>query len=59
MSPEKKAAIANFIEMYDIKSVSDIQEALKDLLGGTIQGVHSKFLIMSLHIKCVDKMMFY
>lgn len=37
LSPEKKEAIAKLIEMYDIKNVGDIQEALKDLLGNTIQ----------------------
>jgi len=37
MTPEKKNVIASLVEMYDIKSVSDIQKALKDLLGGTIQ----------------------
>jgi Transposase and inactivated derivatives len=37
MSTEKRQAIGNLIEMYDIKTVGDIQEALKDLLGGTIQ----------------------
>jgi len=39
LTPEKKDVIANLIEMYDIKSMSDIQEALKDLLGDTIQGM--------------------
>lgn len=39
MAPEKKEVIASLIEMYDIKSVADIQNALKDLLGGTIQGM--------------------
>ena len=36
---EKKEIISSLIEMYDIKSMSDIQEALKDLLGGTIQSM--------------------
>ncbi|MCP1226792.1 IS256 family transposase, partial [Sebaldella sp. S0638] len=31
--------IAQMIEMYDIKDTKDIQEALKDLLGGTIQNM--------------------
>ena len=39
LTPEKKNLIANLIEMYDVKTMSDIQEALKDLLGGTIQGM--------------------
>lgn len=33
----KKNIIAGLIQEYDIKTVEDIQEALKDLLGGTIQ----------------------
>lgn len=33
----KKNIIAGLIEEYDIKTANDIQEALKDLLGGTIQ----------------------
>jgi transposase-like protein len=39
LTPEKKAAISNFISMYDIKSTGNIQEALKDLLGDTIQSM--------------------
>ena len=38
LSP-KRALIAQMIEMYDIKDTKDIQEALKDLLGGTIQSM--------------------
>lgn len=34
---EKKALLLNLIETYDIKTTSDLQEALKDLLGGTIE----------------------
>lgn len=37
MAPEKKNLIAELIQMYDIKTAEDIQDALKDLLGGTIQ----------------------
>lgn len=33
----KKKITAGLIEEYDIKTANDIQEALKDLLGGTIQ----------------------
>lgn len=33
----KKNIIAGLIEEYDIKTVTYIQEALKDLFGGTIQ----------------------
>ena len=37
MSEGKRNIIAGLIEEYDIKTAEDIQEALKDLLGGTIQ----------------------
>lgn len=38
-SEGKKNIIAALLEEYDIKSAEDIQEALKDLLGGTIQNM--------------------
>lgn len=34
---EKKELLLNLIEMYDIKTAADLQDALKDMLGGTIQ----------------------
>ena len=37
MSQEKKNVIASLIEIYDIETAKDLQEALKDLMGGTIQ----------------------
>ena len=37
MSERKKNIITGLIEEYNIQSAEDIQEALKDLLGGTIQ----------------------
>lgn len=37
LSEGKKNIIAGLIEEYDIHTANDIQEALKDLLGGTIQ----------------------
>ncbi|WP_418449074.1 hypothetical protein [Bilophila wadsworthia] len=37
MSEGKKNIIAGLIQEYDIKTAEDIQETLKDLLGGTIQ----------------------
>jgi len=37
MNDTKRAIIGQLIEEYDIKNAKDIQEALKDLLGGTIQ----------------------
>ena len=36
---EKRNIIGQLNEMYDIKTAADIQEALKDLLGGTIQSM--------------------
>ena len=39
LSEEKRNIIGQLIEMYDIKTAADIQEALKDLLGGTIQNM--------------------
>lgn len=39
MSEGKKNIIASLLQEYDIKSADDIQEALKDLLGGTIQSM--------------------
>ncbi len=35
----KKEIISRLIEEYDIESAEDIQDALKDLLGGTIKGM--------------------
>lgn len=35
----KKNIIAGLMEEYDIQTADDIQEALKDLLGGTIRGM--------------------
>jgi transposase-like protein len=37
LSPEKKNVIASLIEVYEIKTTADLQTALKDLMGGTIQ----------------------
>lgn len=39
MSEGKKNIIAALLQEYDIESAEDIQEALKDLLGGTIQSM--------------------
>lgn len=39
MSEGKKNIIATLIQEYNIQSAEDIQEALKDLLGGTIQNM--------------------
>ena len=37
LNENKKNIIASLIEEYDIQIAADVQEALKDLLGGTIQ----------------------
>jgi transposase-like protein len=39
MSDEKKHIIASLIQEYDIQTAEDIQDALKDLLGGTLEGL--------------------
>lgn len=39
LTEEKKNLIADLINMYDIETAEDIQEALKDLLGGTIKSM--------------------
>jgi len=39
MSEGKRNIIAGLLQEYDIKSAEDIQDALKDLLGGTIQSM--------------------
>ena len=39
LSEEKRNIIGLLIEMYDIKTAADVQEALKDLLGRTIQSM--------------------
>ena len=39
MSDGKKEIIKRLIDEYDIKSAADIQDALRDLLGETIQGI--------------------
>ena len=38
MTEGKRKIIQGLLEEYDIQSASDIQEVLKDLLGGTIKG---------------------
>lgn len=39
LSEEKRNIIGQLVEMYEIKTAADMQEALKDLLGGTIQSM--------------------
>ena len=38
MTVGKRNSIHQLLEEYDIQSAEDIQDALKDLLGGTIKG---------------------
>ena len=37
MTDEKRNIIAALLEAYDVKTADDVQDALKDLLGGTIE----------------------
>ena len=39
VSEKKRNIIGQLIEMYDIKTAANIQEALKDPLGGTIRSM--------------------
>ena len=39
LNENKKNIIQSLIEEYDIETAEDIQEALKDLLGGTIKSM--------------------
>ena len=39
MTKEKRELIGKFVEMFNIKTTTDIQEAMKELLGDTIQGI--------------------
>jgi len=39
MSEGKKNIIASLIEEYDIQTAEDIQDALRDLLGGTLHNM--------------------
>lgn len=39
MTPEKRELFSKLVDVYDVKSVGELQDALKDLLGGTLQGM--------------------
>jgi len=39
ITPEKREMLGKLVEMYDVKTMTDLQDALKDLLGDTIQGM--------------------
>ena len=44
MADGKRAIIQQLFQEYDIESTSDIQDALKDLLGGTIKEISFRLL---------------
>lgn len=50
-SEEKRGIIGQLIELYDIQTAKDIQEALKDLLGGTIQSMLEEELSTQMEIR--------
>lgn len=52
LSEGKKNIIAGLIEEYNIQTANDIQEALKDLLGGTIQEMLEAELYKHLFFAC-------
>ena len=37
MTEEKKNVIAALMQAYDVQTAEDVQDALKDLLGGTLE----------------------
>ena len=49
MTDGKREIISRLIEEYDIKTAEDIQNALRDLLGGTIQGM------MECEMECAER----
>ena len=44
LNENKKNIIASLIEEYGIQTAADVQEALKDLLGGTIQEMMERWV---------------
>ena len=45
MTEGKRNLIQGLLQEYDIQSADDIQEALKDLLSGTIQAVTRRIIV--------------
>ena len=37
LTEDKKNLIAGLMKVYDVQTAEDVQEALKDLLGGTLE----------------------
>ena len=52
MTEGKRNIIQGLLREYDIQSAADIQEALKDLLGGTIKEMMEAEMDESVHIFC-------
>ena len=55
LSEEKRNIIGQLIEMYDIKTAADIQEALKDLLARTNQSMLETELFLRKRQMTADK----
>ena len=53
MTEGKRNLIQGLFQEYDIQSADDIQEALKDLLSGTLQDMLEKEICRLNHIKCI------
>lgn len=51
----KKNIIASLINEYDIETADDIQEALKDLLGGTIKSMMEAEMKEHLAMKAMNE----
>ena len=50
----KKNIIASLIDEYDIETADDIRDALRDLLGGTIQSMMEAGWIITLDMKVTN-----
>ena len=56
LNPEKKNIIAELIKTYEIKTAQDIQDALKDLLGDTIQEMLESEMNEQAQLLCKDQL---
>ncbi len=52
MTDGKRNIIRQLLEEYDIETAEDIQDALKDLLGGTIKKIFKSTLILIPLLNC-------
>ena len=50
----EKNIIRQLLEEYDIETAEDIQDALKDLLGGTIKEIFKSTLILIPLLNCSE-----